>query len=370
MTYNDVLARELKADVKVLIRDYFKSREDEQQFPRELLYQFIEQFDIFSLLLDSQDSVLRTEFLTFIRLISKDFPAFSAVLLTQACYGIYPILQYGSQEQKSRYVEPLVRGEILAGLGFSEGKLMESLEVIATTARKTEAGWSLTGKKSIVSNCRYTDILLILAKVEETNGEDGYGFFIVDTTRPGVAFGDDIAKPGLQGLPVNSVTFDRVILPEDSLLGLTLNGETQLNDIIKKLQLGLSAISLGISEGAFEKGLAFVKVKRGFGKRLIDATVYQNQFVDLYTKLCAAESYFASYKDRMKADSLFVSQIKLYTTKVAIEISEEIIRLIGPLQTLDDIPIDRYLKDAKTIEIYGKSGDSIRKRIAAQWIKE
>ena len=76
MTYNDVLARELKADVKVLIRDYFKSHEDEQQFPRELLYQFIEQFDIFSLLLDSQDSVLRTEFLTFIRLISKDFPAF------------------------------------------------------------------------------------------------------------------------------------------------------------------------------------------------------------------------------------------------------------------------------------------------------
>ena len=175
MTYNDVLARELSTDVRVLILDYFKSREDEQQFPRELLYQFIERFDIFSLLLDSQDSVLSTEFLTFIRLISKDFPAFSAVLLTQACYGIYPILRYGTQEQKLRYLEPLVRGEILAGLGFSEGKLMDRLEVLSTTASKTEAGWSLTGKKSIVSNCRYTDILLILAKVQEVDGKDGYG---------------------------------------------------------------------------------------------------------------------------------------------------------------------------------------------------
>ena len=202
MTYNDVLARELSTDVRVLILDYFKSREDEQQFPRELLYQFIERFDIFSLLLDSQDSVLSTEFLTFIRLISKDFPAFSAVLLTQACYGIYPILRYGTQEQKLRYLEPLVRGEILAGLGFSEGKLMDRLEVLSTTASKTEAGWSLTGKKSIVSNCRYTDILLILAKVQEVDGKDGYGFFIVDTTRPGITFGDDIVKPGLQGLPV------------------------------------------------------------------------------------------------------------------------------------------------------------------------
>ena len=283
-------------------------------------------------------------------MISKDFPAFSAVLLTQACYGIYPILRYGTQEQKLRYLEPLVRGEILAGLGFSEGKLMDRLEVLSTTASKTEAGWSLTGKKSIVSNCRYTDILLILAKVQEVDGKDGYGFFIVDTTRPGITFGDDIVKPGLQGLPVNSVTFDQVILPEDSLLGLMLNGETQLNDIIKKLQLGLSAISIGISEGAFEKGLAFVKVKRGFGKRLIDATVYQHQFADLYTKLCAAEAYFASYKDRVKEDFLFVSQIKLYTTKVAIEISEELIRLIGPLQTLDDIPIDRYLRMQKRLK--------------------
>lgn len=119
-------------------------------------------------------------------------------------------------------------------------------------------------------------ILLVLAKVQEANGQDGYGFFIVDTTRPGVAFGDDITKPGLQGLPVNSVTFDQVKLPEDSLLGLTLNGESQLNDIIKKLQLGLSAISIGIAEGAFEKGLAFVKVKRGFGKRLIDADSLSN----------------------------------------------------------------------------------------------
>lgn len=70
MTYNDVLARELSTDVRVLIRDYFKSREDDQQFPRELLYQFIERFDIFSLLLDSQDSVLGTEFLTFIGSLS------------------------------------------------------------------------------------------------------------------------------------------------------------------------------------------------------------------------------------------------------------------------------------------------------------
>ena len=258
----------------------------------------------------------------------------------------------------------------MAGLGFSEGYLGENLELMNTTATKTSNGWRLSGKKSIVSNCRFTDILFIFAKVENDEKKPSFGFFIVDTKDPGVYFGEDIPKQGLKGLPICSVSFDDIELSEDSLLGMTLAGQEQLNDFVRKLQLGLSAVSIGISEGAFEKGLSFLKVKRGFGKRLIDATIYQHQFADLYTKLCAAEAYFNSYKNQMLDDSLYVSQIKLFTTKVAIEISEEIIRLIGPLQAQDKSPIDRYLKDAKTIESYGKSGDSIRKRIAHQWLKE
>jgi len=370
MVYNDNLAKRYNAEISSLIASYFEQRTDKNQFPRELFDKFIESFDIFSSIVRDEDSILSEEFMTFIRLISKEFAAFSTVLLTQACYGIYPIIRYGSPKQKSLYLEKLIKGEILAGLGFSEGYLGENLELVNTTATKTSNGWRLSGKKSIVSNCRFTDILFIFAKVENDEKKQSFGFFIVDTKDPGVYFGEDIPKQGLKGLPISSVTFDNIELSEDSLLGMTLAGQEQLNDFVRKLQLGLSAVSIGISEGAFEKGLSFLKVKRGFGKRLIDATIYQHQFADLYTKLCAAEAYFNSYKNQMLDDSLYVSQIKLFTTKVAIEISEEIIRLIGPIQAQDKSPIDRYLKDAKTIESYGKSGDSIRKRIAHQWLKE
>ena len=92
---------------------------------------------------------------------------------------------------------------------------------------------------------------------------------------------------------MNSVTFDQVILPEDSLLGLTLNGETQLNDIIKKLQLGLRYL-YWYSEGAFENRSGFCKGQKKIWETINRCTVYQHQFADLYTKLCAAESYFAS----------------------------------------------------------------------------
>ena len=143
-------------------------------------------------------------------------------------------------------------------------------------------------------------------------------------------------------------------------MGDELAGDVQFANIIKNMQLGLSAIALGVAEGAFNKGIEFAKVRRGFG----------NKFADLYNKLCSAEAYFASYPSQIEEDAKFVSRIKLYTTKVAIEISDEILRLIGPLQKFDKVNIKRYLKDAETIENYGRSGNSIRREIAERWLKE
>ena len=105
---------------------------------------------------------------------------------------------------------------------------------------------------------------LYLPKVENDEKKPLFGFFIVDTKASGVYFGEDIPKQGLKGLPISSVTFDNIELSEDSLLGMTLAGQEQLNDFVRKLQLGLSAVSIGISEGAFEKGLSFLKGETWF----------------------------------------------------------------------------------------------------------
>lgn len=115
MVYNDNLAKRYNAEISSLIASYFEYRTDKNQFPRELFDKFIESFDIFSSIVRDENSILSEEFMTFIRLISKEFAAFSTVLLTQACYGIYPIIRYGSPKQKSLYLEKLIKGEILAG---------------------------------------------------------------------------------------------------------------------------------------------------------------------------------------------------------------------------------------------------------------
>ena len=352
------------------IKNYVKSHDESTYFPKEMWDELTNEMDIFLPILSEENHTLSSDFITFIRKIANEFAALSAILLTQGCYGIYSILNFGTAEQKELYLEKLLKGNCIAGLGFCEYKHLNGLEDLETYATKTEQGWYLSGKKAMISNSSVADILLILAKVKEQSKEETYGLFIVDSNDSDVLIGEQIEKSGLIGLPLSSVTLENVLLPKHALLGGELLGDVQFANIIKNMQLGLSAIALGIAEGAFKKGLEFAKVKREFGKRLIDVEVHQHKFADLYNKLCSAEAYFDSYPSQIEEDAKFVSRIKLYTTKVAIEISDEIIRLIGPFQKFDKINIRRYLKDAEIIENYGRSGNSIRREIAERWLKE
>ena len=360
----------LSSYVNTAIRDYMKNHDESVDFPQEIWEVMTTDLDIFSPILSEDDQALASDFISSIRMISNEFPALSTILLTQGCYGVYPILNFGTGQQKERYLDKLVKGTCIAGLGFSESKHLNSLADLETYAIKTETGWQLSGEKAKVSNSSIADILLILAKVREAGKPDSYGFFIVETSASGVLIGEQIEKQGLLGLPLSSVTLDKVNLPETALLGGVLAGNEQFNNIIKNMQLGLSAIALGVAEGAFNKGLEFARVKRGFGKRLMDVEVHQYKFADLYNKICAADAYFSSYPNQIEEDSKSVARIKLYMTKVALEVTDEILRLIGPLQKFDHVNIKRYFKDAEIIENYGRSGNSIRKEIAERWLKE
>ena len=259
------------------IKNYVKSHDESTYFPKEMWDELTNEMDIFLPILSEENHTLSSDFITFIRKIANEFAALSAILLTQGCYGIYSILNFGTAEQKELYLEKLLKGQYIAGLGFCEYKHLKGLEDLETYATKTEQGWCLSGKKAMISNSSVADILLVLAKVKEQGKMEKYGLFIVDPKDSDVLIGEQIEKPGLMGLPLSSVTLKNVLLPENALLGDELAGDVQFANIIKNMQLGLSAIALGVAEGAFNKGIEFAKVKRGFGKRLIDVEIHQNK---------------------------------------------------------------------------------------------
>ena len=207
----------LSSYVNTAIRDYMKKHDESVEFPQEIWEVMTTDLDIFSPILSEDDQALASDFISSIRMISNEFPALSTILLTQGCYGVYPILKFGTGQQKERYLDKLVKGTCKAGLGFSESKHLNSLADLETYAIKTETGWQLSGEKAKVSNSSIADILLVLAKVREDGKPDSYGFFIVETSASGVLIGEQIEKQGLLGLPLSSVTLDNVHLPETAL---------------------------------------------------------------------------------------------------------------------------------------------------------
>lgn len=359
----------VKNYVKTTLSTVAKDADQLGEFPDSLWHDLCQKYSIFNAIQQLNGTTFDTLFLEFIRLIATEYPALAAIALTQGYYGVLPIHLFGSKEQKEKYLSKMISGECVVGLGYSEfGK--QGINNIETVATQTTSGFILNGCKSRISNAKEADVFLILAKVHLLNGEEDYGFFIVDSSLEGVTVGDNIIKEGLQSMSLAQVDFNNVTLPPSTLLGDILNGRIQWAFLVNHMQLGLSAISIGIAVGAFKKGLKFVKVKRGFGKRLIDADFHQCLFANLYNKVCSAETYFDAVNTTEVFGHLFISRIKLYTTEVAIEVTDEIQRLIGPIQKNELQDIQRFINDARLIEHYGESGDSIRKNIAKAWLKE
>ena len=200
MSKNSTTATMLDSYVNTAIRNYVREYDESNDFPREIWDNLANDMKIFSPILSEKNHTLSSDFITFIRKIANEFAALSAILLTQGCYGIYSILNFGTAEQKELYLEKLLKGQYIAGLGFCEYKHLKGLEDLETYATKTEQGWCLSGKKAMISNSSVADILLVLAKVKEQGKMEKYGLFIVDPKDSDVLIGEQIEKPGLIGL--------------------------------------------------------------------------------------------------------------------------------------------------------------------------
>lgn len=351
--------------LKQVSQDY----DERGEFPHALWTELCQTHGIFHSIAELNGMQFDTVFLELIRLIATQYPALAAIVLTQGYYGIAPIHLFGSKQQQEKYLKKLISGDSIAGLGYSElGR--SGIDGMETTALQTETGWVLNGKKSSISNAKEADVFLILSKVCLLDGTQDIGFFIIDRHLNGVEVAGEIEKEGLNSLSLAPVIFNNVHLEDTALLGGVLNGKVQLDYLVSHMQLGLSSISIGIAQGAFDRGLEFVKIKRGFGKRLIDVDYHQYLFANLYNKVCSAETYFNSINSQEVIGHLFISRIKLYTTEVAIDLTDEIQRLIGPIQKAELQSIQRFITDAQLIENYGESGNSIRKKIAKSWVEE
>ena len=280
--------------------------------------------------------------------LSKACASTGVIMSAHTSLCCWPIATYGTEEQKTKYLTPLVSGEKLGAFGWTEAEAGTK-----TTAVKEGDKYIINGKKVLITNSHEADIFIIFAK---TNPETGsLSAFIVEKGTKGFAIGEAEDKMGVRGSSTAELFFDNCIIPEENLLGNLSGGFKIAMATLNGGRIGVAAQSVGIAQGALDAAINYVKNRMQLGKPISHHQNTQFVIADLQTKIDAARLMTyraANMKDLGEDYGYMASMAKLFASEIAMEVTTKAVQLFGGNGYSKKFPVERMMRDAKVTEIY------------------
>ena len=294
---------------------------------------------------------------------------------------IDPILTFGTEEQKQKYVVPLAKGEKLGAFGLTEPGAGTDAQGQQTKAVLDGDEWVLNGSKCFITNGKEADVYVIFAvtgKIEKRGRMmKEISAFIVEKGTPGFTFGTKENKMGICGSSTYELIFQDCRIPKENLLGAQGKGFNIAMHTLDGGRIGIAAQALGLAEGALETTINYVKERKQFGKAIGQFQNTQFQLADMATKVEAAKLLVykaARKKDEFKTNpkisySFEAAQAKLYAAEVAMEVTTKAVQLHGGYGYIKEYDVERMMRDAKITEIYEGTSEVQRMVISANLLK-
>ncbi|OGL39546.1 MAG: acyl-CoA dehydrogenase [Candidatus Schekmanbacteria bacterium RIFCSPHIGHO2_02_FULL_38_11] len=276
------------------------------------------------------------------------------------CYGAtalgtYPILLFGSEEQKKKYLPRIVKGE-LAAFALTEA---EAGSDAGGVRLKAEAGgdyYVLNGVKQWITNGGVAEIYTVIAATNKARGSRGLSGFIVEKNTPGFTFGNKADKMGIRASITSELVFEDCHVPKANMLGKEGMGFPVAIKTLDKARPGVAAQALGIAQGALDEAVAYSKTRVQFGKAISTFQTIQVMLADMATKTEAARALVysvAKYIDSGASDiSKESAMCKLYASDVAMEVTTDAVQILGGYGYMRDYPVEKMMRDAKITQIY------------------
>ena len=288
-----------------------------------------------------------------------------------------PIMTYGTEEQKQKYLVPLANGTKLGAFGLTEPGAGTDAQGCQTKAVLDGDEWVLNGSKCFITNGKEADIYIIIAVTSVTEDKKGrkkknFSAFIVEKGTPGFTFGTKEKKMGIRGSATYELIFQDCRIPKENLLGPEGRGFPIAMHTLDGGRIGIAAQALGIAEGALETTINYVKERKQFGRSI--AAQQNTQFVlaDMATKVEAAKMLVykaAQAKATQKTYSFEAAQAKLFAAEVAMEVTTKAVQLHGGYGYIREYDVERMMRDAKITEIYEGTSEVQKIVIAGQIFK-
>ena len=278
------------------------------------------------------------------------------------------IYQYGTPEQRRKFVTPLAKGEKLGAWGLTEPGSGSDASGMKTTAVRSDGGWVINGAKNFITHGISSDICVVLAVTNREMRSRGISAFVVERGTKGFIAGKKENKLGVRASETASIIFEDCWVPNENLLGERGRGFVNAMQILDGGRISIAALALGIAQGAYESALKYSLERRQFNQPIFDFQGIQFKLADMATQIDAARLLTlraAWLKDNKRPTTKESAMAKLYASEIAVKVAEEAIQIHGGYGYTKDYPAEKYWRDSKLCTI-GEGTSEVQRLVIAR----
>jgi len=366
------LARQIAEEKIVPVREELDEKEE---FPWEIM-KVLAQADLFGLFISEEYGGLGKGCFELSLAVEELSRACLGVATTYAAnaLGTYPMILFGSEEQKKTYLPDIAAGKRLVAFGLTEANAGSDAAGIQTTAKLDGNEYALNGTKQWITNGGEAEIYTIIAMTDKSRGARGASAFIVEKGTPGFQFGKNEKKMGIRTSSTRELIFDNCRIPKNNIIGKEGLGFIIAMRTLDNARAGVGAQAVGVAQGAFEEAVKFARQRVQFGHPIISFQAIQHMLADMATEIEAARALVyavARYADSGAKDFTKESAMaKVFATDMAMRVTTNAVQVMGGSGYMREYPAEKMMRDAKILQIYEGTNQIQRNVIGQELIKE
>ncbi|MDD2189497.1 MAG: acyl-CoA dehydrogenase [Eubacteriales bacterium] len=277
------------------------------------------------------------------------------IVQTHCALCCWPILTYGTEEQRRKYLPDLLTGKKIGAFGLTEPNAGSDAAGTQTVAVDMGDHWRINGTKIFISGGGIAEVYVVMAMTDKSKGTKGISAFILEKGMKGFSIGKIENKMGIRGSIAAELVFEDCIVPKENLLGELGKGFKVAMSSLDVGRLGIAAQALGIAQGAYDQTVEYMKTRKQFGKELYKFQALSFEMADMRTRIDAARLLLYKAADKRQKglpSTIEAAQAKLFCSETAMHVTTKAVQFHGGYGYIKDYPVERMMRDAKITEIY------------------
>ena len=291
-----------------------------------------------------------------------------AVSYAASALGCMTLMEYGTDEQKRKYLPDIASGKKIGAFAITEPTAGSDAGNIKTTAEKAEGGYLLNGTKQFITNGGEAEIYTVIALTDKTKGARGASAIIVEKDTPGFTFGKKEKKMGIRSSATRELVFKNCLVPEENLLGKPGLGFIQAMRLFDKSRPGIGAQAVGLAQGALEAAVDYAEQRVQFDQQIINIQAVQHMLADMAIQTEAARALVYAAARHVDSGVKNVTEesaiSKVFASDTAMKVSVDAVQICGGSGYMRDYPVEKMMRDAKILQIYEGTNQILRNAIA------